>query len=100
MFPYNVDVPSEWAEAKEAVYYLLMNSNKKVEIIGYASTEGSIKHNLDLANRRAEQVKLILMEYNINEDRISINVVGEENQSIHDFDKFKPLDRIVIVKVL
>jgi outer membrane protein OmpA-like peptidoglycan-associated protein len=100
MFPYNVDVPSEWAEAKEAVYYLLMNSNKKVEITGYASTEGSIKHNLDLANRRAEQVKLILTDYKINEDRITVNVVGEESQSIHDFDKFKNLDRTVIVKVL
>lgn len=99
MFPYDIDVPSEWAESKEIIYYLLMNGGKKVEITGYASTEGSYTHNLDLANRRAEQVKLILTDHMIDEDRITVKIVGEETQSINDFDKFKPLDRTVSVKV-
>jgi len=100
MFPYNVDVPSEWAESREVLYELLMHSNKKVELTGYASTEGRHEYNMDLAKRRAEQVKLILMEYGISEDRITVNVVGEKTDSKSDFDKFKNLDRTVIVKVI
>lgn len=49
--------------------------NLKVEIMGYASAEGTKEHNQELSERRANRIKSWLMEQGVRSDKIA-NTIG------------------------
>lgn len=60
--------------------FLRNHKDAKVDILGYASPEGSIEINTRIANQRAEAVKKMLVErYRIAENRISAKGQGVGN---------------------
>jgi len=69
-------------------------SVQRVEINGYADDVGDFKYNLDLSEKRAKVVSLLLLEKGIEISRISLKGHGE----IKD-DRPKPLNRRVEIKI-
>jgi outer membrane protein OmpA-like peptidoglycan-associated protein len=53
------------------------NSDKKIELDGYASSEGTAAHNLRLANDRANSVKTYLVNSGVDSKRIKVKGYGE-----------------------
>src|SRR5690554_5736281 len=58
--------------------YLLNNPSSKVDIFGYADEIGNTEYNNNLAKRRAENVKDILVKSGISADRINVVSKGED----------------------
>jgi hypothetical protein len=69
-------------------------SVQRVEINGYADDVGDFKYNLELSEKRAKVVSLLLLEKGVEISRISLKGHGE----IKD-DRPKPLNRKVEVKI-
>ena len=67
---------------------------QRVEINGYADDVGDFKYNLDLSEKRAKIVSLLLLEKGVEISRISMKGHGE----IKD-DRPKPLNRKVEIKI-
>jgi outer membrane protein OmpA-like peptidoglycan-associated protein len=67
---------------------------QRVEINGYADDVGDFKYNLDLSEKRAKVVSLLLLEKGVEISRISLKGHGE----IKD-DRPKPLNRKVEIKI-
>lgn len=59
--------------------YLLNNPSASVDIFGHADEIGNAEYNYDLANRRAQNVKNILVKAGISEDRLNVVSKGEDN---------------------
>jgi hypothetical protein len=87
----------EFHEKEKLAAYLAgipIKSVQRVEINGYADDVGDFKYNLDLSEKRAKVVSLILLEKEIEISRISLRGHGE----IKD-DRPKPLNRRVEIKI-
>lgn len=70
-------------------------SNKKYTLMGYASIEGSIRHNEQLSLWRAETIKNKLIEYGVNADNLEAVGYGATDK----FSKeIRELNRIVIIQ--
>lgn len=68
---------SQLPNVERIATYLKNNAGSKVEILGYASPEGSKEVNERIANQRAEAVKTMLInKYKIAADRISAKGCG------------------------
>jgi OOP family OmpA-OmpF porin len=59
--------------------YMLNNPATTVDIFGYADEIGNSEYNNNLAKRRAENVKNILIQAGISADRINVISRGEDN---------------------
>lgn len=59
--------------------YLLNNPNASVDIFGHADEIGDSNYNYGLANRRAENVKKILVKAGIDASRLNVISKGEDN---------------------
>lgn len=59
--------------------YLLNNPNASVDIFGHADEIGNANYNYGLANRRAENVKKILVKAGIDASRLNVISKGEDN---------------------
>ena len=67
----------QYANIEKVATYLKNNDNAKIQITGYASTEGSAKLNQQLSEARAESVKhALIKKYGISPDRIEISGKG------------------------
>ncbi|WP_240339574.1 OmpA family protein [Flavobacterium arcticum] len=60
------------------IRYLNENPNAKADVIGYADEVGDSAYNQELSNRRAENVKKILVDAGIDASRLSIVANGED----------------------
>lgn len=80
---------------------LKQNKNAKVEVVGWASIDGSENFNLKLATARAEAVKKILVNvYGISADRISAKPGKQMNpaepEGISTVNPTRPLNRVSV----
>ena len=56
------------------------NTNGKIEIVGYTDTDGSANYNLNLSEKRAEAIKLFLLDnYGVKYSQLSYSGRGEES---------------------
>lgn len=62
---------------KEMVGVVLSHSDLRIRIIGHTDSNGSNSYNIDLSERRANNVKRLLIKYGLPEDRIEIEYRGE-----------------------
>lgn len=84
---------SEATIVKMAEY--MKASNKKYTLMGYASVEGSIRHNEQLSLWRAEKLRDKLIEYGVNADNLEAVGYGATDK----FSKeIRELNRIVVIE--
>jgi outer membrane protein OmpA-like peptidoglycan-associated protein len=67
---------SEESKVKEAAEYLNKNTDKKVEVSGWADPTGNAQLNNNLSKRRANSVKKALVNEGVSADRISASGKG------------------------
>lgn len=79
--------------------YLKKNPSKSVDIIGYADEIGSAEYNSKLSGERAQNVKDILVEAGISEQRINIVSNGEDNSVDKKSNTARSLVRKTIFKI-
>jgi outer membrane protein OmpA-like peptidoglycan-associated protein len=72
---------SEKSKINEATEYLKNNSEKQVEVSGWADPTGSEKLNKDLSTRRAKAVKQALVNGGVDASRISAEGKGVKNDA-------------------
>ncbi|MCW4467758.1 OmpA family protein [Flavobacterium sp. MFBS3-15] len=81
-FDFNKDTPN--AQSVNGINFLIKylkeNPNKSADVIGYADEVGNSDYNKDLSERRAKNVKQILVDAGIEEGRL--NIVGNGSQSL------------------
>jgi len=58
---------------------LRANASKKIELDGYASSEGTAAHNLRLSRDRANSVKTYLVNSGVDAKRVKVKAYGETN---------------------
>jgi OOP family OmpA-OmpF porin len=58
---------------------LRANAGKKIELDGYASSEGTAAHNLRLSKDRANSVKTYLVNSGVDSKRVKVKAYGETN---------------------
>jgi len=58
---------------------LRANASKKIELDGYASSEGTAAHNLRLSRDRANSVKTYLVNSGVDAKRLKVKAYGETN---------------------
>ncbi|MBS1528273.1 MAG: OmpA family protein, partial [Bacteroidetes bacterium] len=56
---------------------LRANASKKVELDGYASSEGTAAHNMRLSRDRANSVKTYLVNSGVDSKRLKVKAFGE-----------------------
>jgi len=95
-FQFDSDVLEINEKEKLAAYIegIPTKSVQRVEINGYADDVGDFKYNLELSEKRAKVVSLLLLEKGVEISRISLKGHGE----IKD-DRPKPLNRKVEIKI-
>ncbi|WP_264509788.1 OmpA family protein [Flavobacterium sp. N1719] len=79
--------------------YLRNFPNTKIEIIGHADEVGSSAFNNNLANKRAEAVKAILVKAGIAADRMTVVTQGEDTSVDPNSDGARKLVRRVTFRV-
>ncbi len=80
--------------------YLLENPDVRIEISGYASSDGPESFNRKLSLRRAEACKDYLIErYKIDENRLIVKGFGEENPALPNVGKKREINRRVEFKI-
>jgi hypothetical protein len=95
-FQFDSDILEIGEKEKIEAYIAGIPANfiQRVEINGYADDVGDFKYNLDLSEKRAKVVSLLLLEKGVEISRISLKGHGE----IKD-DRPKPLNRKVEIKI-
>jgi len=69
--------PESTPTLKEMAKWLKENPNEKVFIVGHTDMQGSVEHNLQLSDSRAEAVvQALIKQYGINGDRLKSEGVG------------------------
>jgi len=79
--------------------YLRNNPSATIDIIGNADEIGKTDYNINLANKRAESVKAILVKAGINASRLNVVSKGEDTSVDKDSDGARKLVRRVTFKV-
>ncbi|MFT3796262.1 OmpA family protein [Flavobacterium sp.] len=79
--------------------YLRNNPSASIDIIGNADEIGKTEYNNNLANKRAESVKAILVKAGINPNRLNVVSKGEDTSVDKDSDGARKLVRRVTFKV-
>ncbi len=79
-FDFNRDMPNQESinGINFLLRYLLENPNSSADVIGYADEVGDSAYNQDLSNRRAQNVKQILVDAGIDGSRLNIVANGED----------------------
>lgn len=89
------------ADLDRAVEFLQSNSNVKVRIEGHTDDVGDDEYNMQLSNRRAESVKVYLIQQGIDKQRISSIGLGESKPKIRGTsDEIRSQNRRVEMKVV
>ncbi len=80
-------------QIKSAARWLLAHRDHRVVLEGYADSTGFVLYNEDLATRRAETVRQLLLRHGVPSDRIVLVIYGEigARRGPH------PLDRRVVL---
>lgn len=78
--------------------FLMNNPSEKVSIIGYADEIGSESYNNQLASRRANNVKELLIKSGISGSRISTSSAGEDTSVDKSSAKARSMIRRVLFK--
>lgn len=84
---YDVNKDEPNAGSTNNIYYIIKflksYPNAKITLIGYTDLTGNTASNLDLAQRRVENLKKVLMLKSIDENRISVlaNGIDEDNKT-------------------
>ena len=90
-------------EGIDAIYnFLNQNPNKKIMIEGHTDDIGSEEYNLELSKKRAESVKITLINKGISADRIKTKGCGSSQPlSTNNFDdELKTLNRRVSMSLI
>ena len=79
-FDFNKDMPNEQSTAgiNFLTKYLKENPSATADVIGYADEIGNSDYNKQLSQRRAENVKKILVDSGIDASRLNIIGNGED----------------------
>lgn len=80
--------------------YLRNNPNAKIEIVGHADEVGATEFNNNLANKRAEAVKAILMKAGISADRLTVVARGEDTSVDPNSEGARKLVRRVTFRII
>lgn len=80
-FDFNKDMPNAQSTAgiNFLIKYLKENPSAKADVIGYADEIGNSDYNKQLSQRRAENVKKILVDSGIDGSRLNIIANGEDS---------------------
>ena len=90
-------------EGIDAIYnFLNLNPNKKIMIEGHTDDVGSEEYNLELSRKRAESVKIALINKGVSADRIKTKGCGSSQPlSTNNFDdELKTLNRRVSMSLI
>ncbi|ADX67594.1 OmpA family protein [Weeksella virosa] len=100
-FDYNVDQPYEASVGgiKFVSEYLKRNPNVQMDVIGYADPVGSDGFNKNLSQRRAENVKRILVQQGANANNLNVVAMGEDKSFQNSTVSAHQLARRVIFKI-
>lgn len=85
---------------KKLIYiinFLKKNPQIRIRLDGYTDSLGTINSNLKLSQRRVENLKSILISYNINPDRIETNAKGIDTIFSNNNKLEEPLSRRVSI---
>lgn len=80
--------------------YLRNNPDAKIDIIGHADEVGSTAYNTNLANKRAESVKAILVKAGISADRLNVVAQGEDTSVDANSEGARKLVRRVTFRIV
>ncbi|UII23816.1 PorP/SprF family type IX secretion system membrane protein [Fulvivirga ligni] len=82
-FDFNsVDIDQESLDyIRELSEVLKSDPNLKVKIVGHTDSRGSAEYNKNLSLTRCNSVKNLLLQYGVNEDRVEVVGMGEEEPS-------------------
>ena len=82
-FDFNRDMPNQESinGINFLIRYLLDNPSASADVIGYADEVGDNAYNQDLSNRRAQNVKQILVDAGIDGSRLNIVANGEDTKT-------------------
>jgi len=105
LFDLDKDIPKlserNKIDINRVVEILKAHQDLKVIVTGYTSPEGTVPHNQDLGNRRAQAVRMIFVDKGVSTDQISTrNFTAEDPQHRIDIpEKEWPEQRAVIFKI-
>lgn len=92
---------SSYAELNELVEYMKLKNEIKIEIAGHTDSDGDDASNLDLSQKRADEVRKYLIAKGISADRIKAVGYGETKPiADNDSPQGKALNRRTEVKIL
>ncbi|QYJ67959.1 OmpA family protein [Flavobacterium litorale] len=89
-FDFNKDIPNEESVGgvNFLIKYLNDNPSATADVIGYADEVGNSDYNQALSNRRAENVKQILVDAGIDGSRLNIVANGEDTSAAASGSKY------------
>lgn len=96
-FDFNQDMPNEQSVSgiNFLIKYLKENPSAKADVIGYADEIGDTTYNKDLSQRRAQNVKQILVDSGIDASRMNIVGNGEDTSVNKDSKQARQVVRRV-----
>ncbi|MCF6240389.1 MAG: OmpA family protein [Bacteroidales bacterium] len=104
-FPYNSDKYENFPQdfnnfTRDLKTFLQLNAGETIEITGYTDNKGSVSVNMELSRKRAEFIKIKLLELGINEEQIALRAEGENNPlADNDTDLGRAQNRRVEIKL-
>lgn len=103
LFANNSDVinPVFRSQIKELAEFLKLYPSTSIELQGFASRTGNAKLNLELSQRRADNVKEMLISYGISSNRVRIVGFGDSKLANDGDDEVShALNRRVVASVV
>ncbi|KHA62476.1 OmpA family protein [Vibrio sp. MarTm2] len=93
--------PIFMTQVRELADFLEEYPSTTVELQGYASKVGRPDYNLELSKRRAEAVENLLLDYQLDADRVTIVGFGDTNLSVEgDDEQAHAQNRKVVASVI
>lgn len=93
--------PIFMTQVRELADFLEEYPSTTVELQGYASKVGRPDYNLELSKRRAEAVENLLLDYQLDADRLTIVGFGDTNLSVEgDDEQAHAQNRKVVASVI
>ncbi|CAK4067852.1 OmpA family protein [Vibrio sp. 16] len=93
--------PIFMTQIRELADFLEEYPSTTVELQGYASKVGRPDYNLELSKRRAEAVENLLLDYQLDADRVTIVGFGDTNLSVEgDDEQAHAQNRKVVASVI